>query len=230
MADFLLRPPTEADIPEILDCWQRSFGDPPALIRALLDAGELLTCAMAAEQGGLVRSVMFAIDGLSIDGVPSAYLYALCTHPDFRAQGMGQAVLRSLASVCFDCGAELVFLSPADPSLAAWYRSMGMQTVQHSAPPPCPVVPQRTPALAPVSAEDYAALRRSPIRVPLRLLRAQELLCRELGGGFFRLELDGACAAVCAQPDDSPRAFQLRELSCPPCPSFPYPRCGCCRV
>lgn len=214
MADFLLRPPAETDLPEITDCWQRSFGDPPELIRALLDTGELLSCAMAAEQDGHLRSVMFALDGLLFDGIPAAYLYALCTHPDVRGQGMGRAVLGALTAACLGRGAELVFLSPADPGLAEWYRSMGMRSAPRQCGSARHAEPDGTSSLSAISAEDYAALRRSPIVLPLRLLRAQELLSRQSGGGFFRIQAGGETAVLCAEPEAD--QLRIRELCCLP--------------
>lgn len=215
MSEFLLRPPSEADLPEIIDCWQRSFGDTPELIRTLLETGELLSCAMAAEQDGHLRSVMFAFDGLDFDGIPAAYLYALCTHPDVRSQGMGRAVLRALTSLCFDRGAELVFLSPADAGLTDWYRSMGMHRIRPENVSPINVIGEEpSVSLTLVSAEEYAVLRRSPIGVPLRLLRAQELLSRSCGGGFYRVDCDHETAVLCAEPDGS--RLRIRELCCAP--------------
>ena len=213
MADFLLRPPTEADLPEIIDCWQRSFGDPEELIRGLLDTGELLRCAMAAEQDGRLRSVMFAFDGLRFDGVPAAYLYALCTHPEARGQGMGQAVLRALTALCFDRGTELVFLSPADRGLEEWYRAMGMRPVPRTAAAEFTAAPGDPDPMHPIPAEEYAALRNSPAVFPLRLLRAQELLSRSSGGGFYRIDLGCASAVLCAEPV-SGSAVRLSELCC----------------
>ena len=213
MAEYRLSPPTEADIPEIVDCWQRCFGDPPELIRGLLAAGALLSCATAAKQDGLLRSVMFAFDGLSIDGVPAAYLYALCTHPDTRGQGMGSAVLHALAESCFARGAELVFLSPADSGLAEWYCSMGMHRAAPWDTPAADAVGQSDAApLSPIPPETYAALRRSPIVVPLRLLRAQELLSRSCGGGFYRTDCGTETAVFCAEPNGN--RLLIRELCC----------------
>ena len=213
MAEFLLRPPTEADLPEITDCWQRSFGDPPELICGLLDTGELLRCAMAAEQDGHLRSVMFAFDGLCFDSVPAAYLYALCTHPEARGQGMGQAVLRALTGLCFDRGAELVFLCPADARLEAWYCSMGMRSLSRTTAAEFTAAPGDPDAVFPIPSEEYAALRTGSAVFPPRLLRAQELLSRRSGGGFYRVGPDGASAVLCAEPAPG-NALRIPELCC----------------
>ena len=212
MAELILRPARAGDLPEITDCWQRSFGDPPELIRALLTEAELCASATVAEADGAVRSVMFAFDGLRVGKLRASYLYALCTHPDARGRGMGRAVLCAITRQSFDRGAELVFLSPADPALEQWYRTLGMQPMCAAAAETLQLDPDGRFPCVPVGAEEYALLRRGGFGVTLQLLRAQAVLSRDCGGGFFRIDLDGAPACVCAERENG--AVLIRELCC----------------
>ena len=212
MADFLLRGARPGDLPDITECWQQSFGDPPELIRAMLKEADLLSSSMTAETDGAVRSVMFAFDGLCFGDLRASYLYALCTHPEVRGRGLGRAVLNGLARQCFAHGASFVFLSPSSPSLDLWYRTLGMRPLCRAAADTIQVVPDGCLSCVPVKAEEYASLR-TGVGIPLKMLRAQELLNRDCGGGFFRIDLDDTAAAVCAEPENS--GILIREISCP---------------
>lgn len=213
MSEFLVRSAGPDDLPAITECWQLSFGDPPDLIRALLTEADLLSSAVAAEADGSVRSVMFAFDGLRFGGLRTTYLYALCTHPDARSRGMGRTVLDAIIRQSFSRGAEMVFLSPADPALERWYLALGMQPLSRASSELLQVAPDGRYPCVPVGAEEYAALRTADVGIPLQMLRAQEVLNRSCGGGFFRVDMDGASAAVCAEPDGS--GVLIRELCCP---------------
>lgn len=213
MSGFILRPASAADAPDIIEIWSRSFGDPPEFIAALLQEADLLSNALCAEAEDRVKSVMFAFEGLSLGGRNAAYLYALCTDPTARGLGMGCAVVRALAQRCFDRGAEIVFLSPADAGLAAWYeRILGTRPLAAFADRPLPVSPAGGRCV-PLSAEEYRSLRQSDVSVTQQLLTAQSVLHRWFGGSFLRIELPGAVALACAEPGKN--GLLLRELLCP---------------
>ena len=213
MSDFILRPASAADAPDIIEILARSFGDPTEFIAALLNEANLLPCALCAEAEGHIKSVMFAFDGLSLGGRSAAYLYALCTDPTARRHGMGRAVAGALAQRCFDRGAEIVFLSPANDDLAAWYsRILGTKPMAAYADVPQPLVDGGA-LCTPLSAAEYLALRQNAVGVTEQLLCAQSVLYRFFGGGFFRVELDGVTALACAEPRED--SLLLRELLCP---------------
>ena len=212
MSEFILRPATAADAPDMIDIWTRSFGDSPEFVSALLKEADLLSGALCAKAAGKVKSVMFAFEGLSLGGVPAAYLYALCTHPDARGHGMGSAVVRALAERCFDRGAELVFLAPADAGLAAWYERIlnakpmsGFEDIPQT-------LRSRGAVCQRISASEYAAARTNRGGVTAQLLSAQSVLHRFFGGGFFRLETESGVALACAEPKDG--SVLIRELLC----------------
>lgn len=215
MAAPLLRTPTAADIDGLVTCWRSAFGDSETLCRAILSVDGLLSHAVAGELDGCVCSAMYAFDGLDFGGVRASYLYALGTLPSCRGQGLGGAVLEELCSRCFARGAELVFLCPADASLAGWYQSrFGMLPLCEGAeqvwenlafcPAPC----------RSLTTVEYLSLRRSPVGVTLQLLEVQSLLLNETGGGFFVIELDGSSALACAEKTGD--SVLVRELCCAP--------------
>ena len=216
MSGFVLRPAAESDLPDIFDCWQRAFGDGEAFLRDLFAAADPLCHAVAAEAGGRVRSVMFAFDGLDFGGMCASYLYALCTHPDFRGRGMGGAVVAQLARESLDAGAELVCLSPADAGLEAWYCStLGMRPLQRAQDVPLETASAESAAdCRVIPAAEYAALRRTMLNVTPQILAAQEALYRHYGGAMLRLEAEGKTILACAEAQDG--TVLLRDLVCPP--------------
>ena len=130
MNDFTRRMAKTADTADICRIWRLSFGDEAETVRSLLLDVGLLGTAVVAEAGGHVRSVMLSFDGLRFGEISAAYLYALCTDPVCRGQGMGEAVVRESALAAFRRGAALSCLHPASASLAAWYeRILGMQAL-----------------------------------------------------------------------------------------------------
>ena len=212
MRRVLLRPTAPTDLEAVAGLWESAFHDPAALVRALLTAGGLLGRGMAAVVDGAPVSVMFAFPGLDLGGRSAAYLYALCTRPDLRGQGLGSRVLEALTVRCFDGGADLVFLSPADAGLERWYREIqGLAALGGVSDVPL-TLPAGAPGLCEsVSAADYLRVRGG---VTGSLLQAQAMLLEAEGGGLFRLTLSAGTALACVQP--TPRGLLVLELLCSP--------------
>ncbi len=209
----LIRPAAAEDIPDILECWALSFGDPPELVRELLAAGALLRCAVAAETDGRVRSVMFAFEHQMFGALDVAYLYALCTHPDARNRGLGSAVLRGLIARCRQHSADAVMLCPASESLADFYRDrFGFRTFhcfqEHELTPE----PADFPCIR-LSPEEYRDRRGGHLLLSRELLEAQSVLL-DARGGFFRVALPSGDAYACADVSDG--VLSLPELLCDP--------------
>ena len=122
MNDFTLRMAEKKDTADICRVWRLSFGDEEDTVRSLLLDVGLLKTAVVAEAEGRVRSVMLSFDAVRFGETNAAYLYALCTDPACRGQGMGEAVVRESVFAAFRRGAALSCLHPASPSLSAWYK------------------------------------------------------------------------------------------------------------
>ena len=186
MEDILLRAAGPADLEDLTALWSLSFGDSPDLAAALLTDCGLLEHAALAAVDGRVRSAMFAFDGLRLGGLPASYLYALCTHPDFRGRGLGRRVLDLAAETAFRRGAELVCLRPADSGLARWYGITGFRVLYSAENRPLALSGDGDD-LVDITYKDYLAFRRErAVFVPAQVLRAQELFLSRFGGAFFR--------------------------------------------
>ena len=185
MADFILRPAVETDREQIIKIWHKSFGDSPEFISDMLSCG-LFATALGAETEGALRSVMFAFDGLKAGCVPSSYLLALCTDPDYRGRGFGKAVALYAAESAVERGAQAVFLRPADAGLERWYsESLGARTVARCAAETFRVSPGCSVKAREISACEYLRLRRGCWELSRDIVEAQSFVHRHFGGAFL---------------------------------------------
>lgn len=205
----VLRPARRGDLEDICRIWELSFGDAPETVKKLLGP-KCLENTAAAELEGHVRCFMAAFDGLDFGGVRTSYIFALCTQPEFRGRGLGEAVLRETARRAFERGAGLVCLHPASESLAGWYSRLGLETLSRVSLEPAERGASGALSLETADAGEYAALRSgAPPGAPEALLRAQELFYSGDDGGLFALK--GGC--VCVQRTEN--GPEIRELICP---------------
>lgn len=203
MDGVTLRPARREDVGGICRIWEECFGDAAETVEKLLEP-ETLENTTVAVLDGRVCALMAGFDGLDFGGVCASYIFALCTEPRFRGQGLGGLVLRETARRCFERGAVLACLHPASESLARWYAGLGLETL-------CRVSYEMAHGgalrLHRVGAGEYAALRAGAApRVPGALLRAQELFYSGGDGGFFAF--DGGC--LCVQRGEG--GAEVREL------------------
>ena len=213
MQERILRTARAEDLDDICRVWSLSFGDEEALVRQLMTADALLEHTVVAVRDGKVCSAMAAFDGLSFHGEDVSYLYALCTHPDERGHGHGAAVVREAAVQALRRGAKAAVLSPASPSLARWYASLGFVPgpawVEKEVSPPW----NETASVQPLSASVYAGQREGcAIGLSAQLLAVQERFCSLSGGGFYAVVFPHDTALACVEPQDG--HLRIRELLC----------------
>lgn len=219
MSGFITRPAVPQDAAGIMECWHGAFGDRESLILDFLRETDVLESAVVAELNGCVRSVMFAFNDLDFEGVRTSYLYALCTHSEYRSRGMGRTVAAALTERCFAGGAEMVCLSPAGPALQTWYqRILGMKVLQYTSDIPINPEPIASAVCSLLDGKEYAYLRSSCISVTPQLIAAQSVLYRYFGGEMLRIMLDGKAVLACAEPQGE--AILVRELLCAPGDEF----------
>jgi ribosomal protein S18 acetylase RimI-like enzyme len=216
MSGFAVRPARSGDAEDVIEAWRLSFGDEESFIhRMLIGLGLLRTAIVAEDETGRVRSAMLAFDGLLLGGVETTYLYALCTHPDFRSRGMGGAVVSECVRAAEERGAQLVCLHPASEELAAWYeRRLGMQTLSKSGALSLEPEPMQGAEVIRVGAEEYS-MARGGYRdtLPLSLLRAQELVAADSGASLMLFRRGSREYPMSAEFDG--RELVIRELLCP---------------
>lgn len=117
-------------LPQMKDLWQTCFGDTPEGIDAYFDRFSAENAVAAVKDGRLCAMAQWlSVPYVQPDGETQsgAYLYAVCTDPAFRRQGLCRAVCLFAETYLKTLGCDFVFLRPASASLAAMYEDFGYQ-------------------------------------------------------------------------------------------------------
>lgn len=212
---YEIRPAEIADSLDIMNCWKASFSDSEELIQDMLFEADLIHSATVAECEGAVRSVMFAFDGQQICQRRASYLYALCTHPDYRKHGLGTAVCEERIQESIKSGNHFVFLSPATEALFDWYcNRFHMNAVKSPVTAKTNNNTGENGKCFCLNADSFFAHRKeNSVLFSLQLLRAQEIIYRYYSGGFFLLEFSHGTAIVSAYLEENVIFIQELILS-----------------
>ena len=111
---------TKEDIGELIALWRTCFGDDEEYISAFMRARFVPERTLVGREDGRICSVLYLLDGkvrIAGEAFEAAYLYAACTHPDFRSRGCMGELLRAAESLCRDLGLDYICLVPAEDSL-----------------------------------------------------------------------------------------------------------------
>lgn len=107
----------------IIALWQECFGDSKEYISFFLD-----NCPDYVVVGYFVKqqlvSMLFLLDGELADK-KCKYLYAACTHTEFRRQGIMECLIESAKLYCTNNDYSGIFLVPADEKLYSYYSKFG---------------------------------------------------------------------------------------------------------
>ena len=118
---------TAADIPEMKALWKLCFPeDEEGFIQRFFEKTPATTGLLACK--GEILSMLFLLPAQVVTGgqsIPVRYLYAGCTHPAHRGQGIYPALMEYAAQHAATMGAEAIYLCPASASLAVYYHRLG---------------------------------------------------------------------------------------------------------
>ncbi|MGI6029255.1 MAG: GNAT family N-acetyltransferase [Candidatus Heteroscillospira sp.] len=175
----------------LIRLWQTVFGDGEDFITEFLD--EVVKPGRGAvwDEDGVIAAVAYIIDGITVENQPLPYIYAVSTLPEYRGRGLGRAV--SLACAEMSGGAVL---HPAENSLFDWYGKMGFAPCSRIYEAKMPCGASALP-LTPLSAEEYAKIRRSLLRGHRFADYEPRLLdwwARRWNGRFYGFE--GGCLSI----------------------------------
>jgi len=217
-----LRTSEQRDVPALKELWKLAFGDEDGYIDHFFTQYYLPKRMLVLEEDGVVRAMTawFDMPLVCSDGttVPSAYLYAVATHPDCRGRGLAGQLLAFADQWLAQQGFACVSTVPARPDLHLFFAQNGFEE--------CFVlgrweyVPQpgaETAPLKPVDGEEYGGLREElltgtdHVAYGLPALEYQCGVCTLSGGGLYRVGKDG-CACVEAAGDE----VFVKELLCLP--------------
>ncbi len=108
---------------EIISLWQRSFGDSVEYITFFLNNCPDYEIVGYFTDDSLV-SMFFMLNG-EIDGRRCKYLYAACTAPQYRKQGIMEKLINYAKDYYTEKGFEGIFLVPANEKLYSYYSKFG---------------------------------------------------------------------------------------------------------
>ena len=156
--------------------------------------------------------------------IPCAMIYGVATLPEYRNRGFGAAVVRELISKGNTSGYPAVALCPSEDSLFEYYSARTdlsdwffVDEIKLSGAP----ADNTGTGLSSVTPDDYGRLRSSflteipQIEPDSRVLTYQSEMCRQYGGGLFKINAKAgdACAVVERR---SAEAVCVKELLAPP--------------
>lgn len=210
MSNYSIRRAGKNDLPGMQRLWQRCFGDPQEYVTrffsALYGAGE----GRVAERDGKLAAMALGLDLMELETaegerLPCRYLYAVCTAPEARDQGLGSRVSQAV---------EANIVLPADPGLYAYYTRLGFQNffyVQERRFSPQELAPAAGEICCPCTSAQYGRLREAQLKGRTHLVFKQQAL--EYQGALGPLfSLFGGCAAVEAAGRDG---VLVKELLVP---------------
>lgn len=116
------------DISELSTLWQICFGDTEQYISAFMEDCFEPRNTVTVRENGVICSALYLLRGrvrISGEYFTAAYLYAACTHPDYRSKGFMGKALRFAEKLCADEGLDYICLVPAEDSLFDYYSSFG---------------------------------------------------------------------------------------------------------
>ena len=225
-----IRVSTPEDISAQRELWSLCFGDDGAYVDNFYRTYYRPDRVLVLEEGGQVRAMTawfdtrFVIPGQA--SVPTAYLYAVATHPRCQGRGLAGALLAWADQHLGELGMEAVSTVPAQPSLHRFFARNGFQECfTHSQRT---VVPREDGpgagglSLAPLSPRQYAALREERLKGRAHITLDEEALAYQAGasalcpgGGLYALTTPCGPAAVCTEGMENGQLL-VKEFLAPP--------------
>lgn len=158
---------SKEDIGELTVLWQICFGDDDEYVGAFMRDRFVPEHTLVGREGGRICSALYLLRGkvrIAGEAFDAAYLYAACTHPDFRSRGYMGELLRSAEKLCRDSGLDYICLVPAEDSLFDYYSRFGYRaafeekllTVERSH---LELIADKSAELVPLAAEDMQIVR-----------------------------------------------------------------------
>lgn len=201
----------------LIDLWAHVFGDDEGLVARFAQLWPCEAHAFVLHRGS-IESALWDIDVGALCGpglsIPLKMVYALATAPEHRGKGSASALMAALPG--FD---GLRCLTPAEASLAGWYKKLGWRDFFYC-DRGCAVHSGGNTTAEHVNTEAYLSLRETYLAdrihdVPNSSAADwQRALFDTYGGGFYKITTPYGIAAACALKNDE--GISVSELLSPP--------------
>ena len=194
------------DVPRLKELWKLAFGDEDDYIDHFFARYHTPERMFVLEEQGTVQAMTawFDMPLVTEEGIrwPSAYLYAVATHPDCRGRGLAGQLLAFADRWLGEQGFACVTTVPARPDLHVFFGGNGFR--EAFALEQCPLKKCKAEELAMLSCvgmEEYALARETMLEGTDHISYSQSALdyqagvCALSGGGLYRVGARG-CACV----------------------------------
>lgn len=119
---------TENDFQAIIRLWHRSFGDNDMYIERFLNMLFNSKNCLIYRETSSILSMLFLLDSKIVSNAsiyPAYYVYAACTAPENRGQGIMSKLLKYAIDYSAREGKDFLCLAPADEHLFEYYSRFG---------------------------------------------------------------------------------------------------------
>lgn len=190
MERVIIKQYSKDDVPQLIELWNKAFGDEKALIGRFFELLPEMGISYVAEYSGEIigmANVLAAVLGDKRCG----YVYAVAVDEAYRSKGVGAQLMRYCASKF-----PRLCTLPASKGLYAWYeKTLGTDNISRFI---CEEVhaKQLDLDIKNLSSAEYAAMRsefKLGTAFPLAWYEYERELCRAYGGGMFRCGRSIAC-------------------------------------
>lgn len=127
---FEIRFPLESDYEKLKELWQTSFDDSDASLNFFFEKTVSLDRVLAVFQNGKPVSALYMLESeivISEKTYSAYYIYAVCTHPDFRGKGLMKSLFEELFKVAKSRNIDYLFLVPEEDYLFKLYEKLGFK-------------------------------------------------------------------------------------------------------
>jgi GNAT superfamily N-acetyltransferase len=214
-------------MPVLKHLWQLSFGDGEAYTGFLFHQLQPERMLVWMERSTVAAMLCWQPVDLAAPGgtLKAAYMFGFNTHPQFRGQGVGTALLEGFHRYIFGKGYEAACLAPADGGLFGYYGKRGYETLFHIrqteiqagelAPPeePCVLVQRAFASLLTTRGRYFGDSLYG--RWPSSVLHLIGEECRHRYGAVLRVAYGGGHGYAVAVPLGEGRLL-VNELAVPP--------------
>ncbi len=122
--------PLESDYEKFKNLWKTAFDDTEESLDFFFENTVSPDRVLAVFDGGIPVSALYMLESeIVVDKkeYSAYYIYAVCTHPDYRGKGLMKSLFEELFKVAKNRGIDYLFLVPEEEYLFKIYEKIGFK-------------------------------------------------------------------------------------------------------
>ena len=127
---FEIRFPSESEYESLKALWQTAFDDTKASLDYFFEKTVSTQRVLAVFDKNKPVSALYMLESeifIEEKAYPSYYIYAVCTHPDYRGMGLMNSLFAELFKIAKGRGIDYLFLVPEEEYLFNIYEKLGFK-------------------------------------------------------------------------------------------------------